>query len=116
LPVVVVISQHLLNVFVQLANKRGFKKKLLRVFVATGTCLLTRCVAAFFFIFFLDFPIYMQSVEIHSDTFSKLCVGKRGRVEECSVAPLRNKRVKTLCGCRGKKGTNLGKLQTKTYN
>jgi hypothetical protein len=24
----VVISQHLLNVFVQLANKRGFKKKL----------------------------------------------------------------------------------------
>jgi hypothetical protein len=25
--VVVVISQHLLNVFVQLANKRGFKKK-----------------------------------------------------------------------------------------
>jgi hypothetical protein len=24
---VVVISQHLLNVFVQLANKRGFKKK-----------------------------------------------------------------------------------------
>jgi hypothetical protein len=24
--VVVVISQHLLNVFVQLANKRGFKK------------------------------------------------------------------------------------------
>jgi hypothetical protein len=27
MPVVVVISQHLLNVFVQLANKRGFKKK-----------------------------------------------------------------------------------------
>jgi hypothetical protein len=25
--VVVVISQHLLNVFIQLANKRGFKKK-----------------------------------------------------------------------------------------
>jgi uncharacterized membrane protein YqhA len=25
--IVVVISQHLLNVFVQLANKRGFKKK-----------------------------------------------------------------------------------------
>jgi hypothetical protein len=25
--VVVVISQHLLNVFVQLANKRGYKKK-----------------------------------------------------------------------------------------
>jgi hypothetical protein len=37
------------------------------------------------------------------DTFSKWCVGKRGRVEECSVAHLYNKRVKTLCGCRGKK-------------
>jgi hypothetical protein len=35
------------------------------------------------------------------DTFSKWCVGKRGRVEECSVAPLRNRRVKTLCGCQG---------------
>jgi hypothetical protein len=45
--------------------------------------------------FFLDFPIYLQSVEIHSDTFSKLCVGKRGWVEERSVAPFRNKRVKT---------------------
>jgi hypothetical protein len=49
-------------------------------------------------IFFLDFPIYLQSVYIHSNTISKLCVGKRGRVEECSVAPLRDKRVKTLCG------------------
>jgi hypothetical protein len=29
---------------------------------------------------------------------------KRGRVEECPVAPLRNKKMKTLCGCRGKKG------------
>jgi hypothetical protein len=28
MPVVVVISQHLLNVFVQLANKRGFKKNI----------------------------------------------------------------------------------------
>jgi hypothetical protein len=28
MPIVVVISQHLLNVFVQLANKRGFKKKI----------------------------------------------------------------------------------------
>jgi hypothetical protein len=28
--IVVVISQHLLNVFVQLANKRGFKKKNLK--------------------------------------------------------------------------------------
>jgi hypothetical protein len=50
-------------------------------------------------IYFLNFPIYLQSLTIHSDTFSKWCVGKRGRVEECSVAPLRNKRVKTLCGC-----------------
>jgi hypothetical protein len=37
------------------------------------------------------------------DTFSIWCVGMRGRVEECSVAPLRNKRVKTLCGCWEKK-------------
>jgi hypothetical protein len=35
-------------------------------------------------------------------TISKLCVEKRGRVEECHVAPLCDKRVKTLCGCRGK--------------
>jgi hypothetical protein len=34
------------------------------------------------------------------DTFSKWCDGRRCRVEECSVAPLLNKRVKTLCGCR----------------
>jgi hypothetical protein len=52
--------------------------------------------------FFLDFPVYLQSVEIHSDTISKWCVGKRGRVE-CSVSPLRNKRVKTLCGSREKR-------------
>jgi hypothetical protein len=31
MPVVVVISKHLLNVFVQLANKRGFKKKKISV-------------------------------------------------------------------------------------
>jgi hypothetical protein len=54
------------------------------------------------YVVFFNFPIYLQSVEIHSDTFSKWCAGKRGRVEECSVAPLRNKRVKTLCGCQGK--------------
>jgi hypothetical protein len=59
----------------------------------------TRC-------FFFNFPIYLQSVYIHN-TISKLCVEKRGRIEECSVAPLRDKRVKTLCGCREKKkGTN----------
>jgi hypothetical protein len=57
-------------------------------------------------IFFLDFPICLQSVHIHLNTISKWCVGTRGRVEECSVALLRNKRVKTLCGCRGKNGTN----------
>jgi hypothetical protein len=54
-------------------------------------------------IFFLDFPIYLQSVYIHSNTISKLCVEKRGWVEECSVAPLSDKRVKTLCGYRGKR-------------
>jgi hypothetical protein len=53
-------------------------------------------------IFFLHFPIYLQSVYIYSNTISKLCVEKRGLVEECSVAPLRDKRVKTLCGCREK--------------
>jgi hypothetical protein len=53
-------------------------------------------------IFFLNFPIYLQFVTIHSDTFSKWCVGKRGQVEERSVASLRNKRAKTLCGCREK--------------
>jgi hypothetical protein len=53
--------------------------------------------------FFCNFPIYLRSVTIHSDTFSKRCVGKRGRVEQCSVAPLRNKRAKTVCGCREKR-------------
>jgi hypothetical protein len=42
------------------------------------------------FCIFLDIPIYLQSVEIHSGTFSKWCVVKRGRVAEYSVAPLRN--------------------------
>jgi hypothetical protein len=46
---------------------------------------------------------YLQSVYIHLNTISKLCVEKRGRVEECSVAPPCDKRVKTLCGCRGKR-------------
>jgi hypothetical protein len=63
--------------------------------------------------FFLDFPIYLQSVYIHSNTISKLCVDKRGRIEECSVATLRDKRVKTLCGCR-EKGYKL-RLTTKAY-
>jgi hypothetical protein len=59
---------------------------------------------------FLDSPIYLQSVYMYSNTIRKLCVEKRGRVEEFSVAPLRDKRVKTLCGCREKR------VQTKTYN
>jgi hypothetical protein len=57
-------------------------------------------------VFFLYFQIYLQSVYIHSNTISEWCVGKRERVEECSVAPLHDKRVKTLCGCREKKGIN----------
>jgi hypothetical protein len=65
--------------------------------------------------FFSDFPIYLQSVYIHSNTISKLCVEKRGRAEECSVTLLRDKRVKTLCGCRGKE-YKLRKIQTKSYN
>jgi hypothetical protein len=56
---------------------------------------------------FFYFPIYLQSVYIHLNTISKLCVEKRGRVEECYVAPLRDKRVKTLCDFWGKR------LQTK---
>jgi hypothetical protein len=69
---------------------------------------------------FLHFPIDLQSVMIHSDTFSKWCVGKRGRLEGCSVAPLCNKRVKTLCCCRGKKRVQTKekyklRLTTKTY-
>jgi ribosomal protein L19 len=59
-----------------------------------------------YFFILLDFPIYLQSVYIHSNIIRKLCVEKRGRVEECSVAHLRDKRVKTLCGCREKNGTN----------
>jgi hypothetical protein len=47
--------------------------------------------------FFVRFP---NLFAICRDTFSKLCVEKRGRVEECSVASLRDKRGKTLCGCR----------------
>jgi hypothetical protein len=68
----------------------------------------SRCLATIeqWYFFFLDLSIYLQSVEIHLNTISKWCVGKLGRVEECSVALFCNKGVKTLCGCRGKKGTN----------
>jgi hypothetical protein len=62
-------------------------------------CLHARWVSDWDF-FLLSFPIYLQSVYIHLNTISKLCVEKRERVDECSVAPLRDKRVKTLCGCR----------------
>jgi hypothetical protein len=48
--------------------------------------------------FFLDFQIYLQSVEIHSA--NDVLGGRRQQVEQCSVAPLCNKRVKTLCGCQ----------------
>jgi hypothetical protein len=71
------------------------------------------------YFFLLDFQIYLQSVYIHSNTINKLCVEKRGRVEECSVAPLCDKRVKTLCGCRGKSVQTKEKyklrLTTKAY-
>jgi hypothetical protein len=53
-------------------------------------------------IFFFFFR-FSNLFAICRDTFSKWCVGKRGRVEECSLAPLRNKRVKTLCGCQEKR-------------
>jgi hypothetical protein len=49
----------------------------------------------------------------------KIVVEKRGRLEECSVAPLRDKRVKTLCGCREKSVQTKEKyklrLTTKAY-
>jgi hypothetical protein len=62
----------------------------------------------FIYIFFLyKFP-NLFAICIHTlNTIIKLCVEKWGRVEECSVAPLRDKRVKTLCGClSGKESTN----------
>jgi hypothetical protein len=47
------------------------------------------------------------------DTFRKWCVGRRGRLEECSVAPLCNKRAKTLCGCREERVQTKGKYKLK---
>jgi hypothetical protein len=70
---------------------------------------LSSCILLCASIFFLDFPIYLQSVYIHSNTISKLCVEKWGRVEECSVTPLRDKRVKTLCA------SNAVELHKKLY-
>jgi hypothetical protein len=61
----------------------------------------------FFYLLFYKFP-NLFAICIHTlNTISKLCVEKRGRVEECSVAPLRDKRVKNLCGwLSGKESTN----------
>jgi hypothetical protein len=56
--------------------------------------------------FFNRFPNLSASC---GNTFSKWCNGMRGRVDECSVAPLCNKRMETLCGCR-EEG-----VQTKDY-
>jgi hypothetical protein len=68
------------------------------------------------YIYFFLFP---NLFAICRDTFSKWCGGKRGLAEECSVAPLRNKRVKTLCGCREKRRQTREKykprLTTKAY-
>jgi hypothetical protein len=47
---------------------------------------------------FLDRSRYFCNLYTYINTISKLCVEKPGRVEECSVAPLCDKRVKTLCG------------------
>jgi hypothetical protein len=57
--------------------------------------------------FFFKFP-NLFVICIHTlNTISKLCVEKRGPVEECSLAPLLDKRVKTLCGwLSGKESTN----------
>jgi hypothetical protein len=68
-------------------------------------------------LFFYKFP-NVFAICIHTlNTISKLCVEKRGRVEECSVAPLRDKRVENLVWLAvGKRKYKLGKIQTKTYN
>jgi hypothetical protein len=73
----------------------------------------------FFLFFYFKFP-NVFAICIHIlNKISKLCVEKRGRVEECSVAPLRDKRVKTLCGCRRKRIQTKEKyklrLTTKAY-
>jgi hypothetical protein len=53
--------------------------------------------------------MYFQYVEIHSA--NGVLDGKQGWVEECSVAPLRNKKSENFVWRLGKKG-----VQTKTYN
>jgi hypothetical protein len=65
-------------------------------------------------LFFGDFPSYLQSVYIHSNTISKLCVEKRGRVEECSVAPLQfdSLRYQIFCEAVGLKRDALNLVST----
>jgi hypothetical protein len=57
---------------------------------------------------FCFFCIFPNLFAICNDTFSKWWVGRRGRVEQCSVAPLRNKGWKP-CVAVGKKGYKLRK-------
>jgi hypothetical protein len=71
-----------------------FRGRCLAIGVNNVTCLI---------IFFVDFPIYLQSVYIHSNTISKLFVGKRGRVEEFYVAPFRDKKGENLVWLSGKR-------------
>jgi hypothetical protein len=65
--------------------------------------------------FFLDFPIYFLSLEIHS---ANGVLGREGR-SRSALSPLRNKRVKTVCGCREKRVETKEKyklrLTTKAY-
>jgi hypothetical protein len=59
------------------------------------------------YFFFFQISQFICNLYTYINTISKLCVEKRGRVEECSVAPLCNKRMKTLCGwLSGKENTN----------
>jgi hypothetical protein len=70
-------------------------------------------------IIIINFFKFTNLFAICRDTFSKWCVGMRRRIHECSVAPLRNNRVKTLCGCREKRVQSKEKyklrLTTKAY-
>jgi hypothetical protein len=53
----------------------------------------SRLASVLLLFFFFRFP-NLFAICIHTlNTISKLCVEKRGRVEQCSVAPLRDKRL-----------------------
>jgi hypothetical protein len=82
--------------FTSTINQLASPVKFLLTLLDKQSLLIVRIVF-FFFFFFFSFP---NLFAICRDAFSKWCVGKRGWVEECSVAPLRNKKVKNLCGCR----------------